>query len=80
MPRSHSQTMAATRRVLLWPGRDGWWVVECPSLPGCISQGRTKDEALRNIREAIALYEDVLREDGEEVPADDYAGAELAAA
>jgi len=34
---------------------DGTWVAECPALPGCVSQGRTKDEALANIREAIRL-------------------------
>jgi predicted RNase H-like HicB family nuclease len=34
---------------------DGVWVVECPSIPGCVSQGNTKEEALANIREAIAL-------------------------
>lgn len=39
--------------VRLTTGEDGWVVVECPGLPGCISQGRTKAEALRNIREAI---------------------------
>lgn len=72
--------MASKRRVILRPGEDGWWVVECPSLPGCLSQGRTKAEALDNIREAIALYVEVLVEDGEQVPDDDYAGAELAAA
>jgi predicted RNase H-like HicB family nuclease len=33
---------------------DGVWVVECPSIPGCVSQGETRDEALANIREAIA--------------------------
>ena len=32
---------------------DGAWVVECPAIPGCISQGETKDEALENIRDAI---------------------------
>ena len=32
---------------------DGVWVVECPSIPGCVSQGQTKDEALTNIRDAI---------------------------
>jgi predicted RNase H-like HicB family nuclease len=72
--------MASKRRVLLRPGDDSGWVVECPTLPGCISQGTTKKEAIANIREAIALYEEVLREGGEEVPADDDAGAELAAA
>jgi predicted RNase H-like HicB family nuclease len=34
---------------------DGWYIAECPALPGCVSQGRTLDEALKNIREAIEL-------------------------
>jgi predicted RNase H-like HicB family nuclease len=51
-----------TRRVLLYPGEDGFIVAEAPSLPGCISQGRTRDEALSNAREAITLHEEVLRE------------------
>jgi len=34
---------------------DGWWIAECPALPGCVSQGRTLDEAKANIREAIEL-------------------------
>lgn len=34
---------------------DGVWIVECPSIPGCVSQGETKEEALENIKEAIAL-------------------------
>ncbi len=34
---------------------DGVWVVECPSIPGCVSQSKTREEALQNIREAIAL-------------------------
>lgn len=37
-------------------GEDGWIVMECPALPGCITQGRTTEEALTNIREAISLY------------------------
>ena len=41
--------------VVLLPGEDGWLVAECPVLPGCISQGRTREEALANIREAIEL-------------------------
>ena len=41
--------------VILQPGEDGWIVAECPLLPGCISQGKDRDEALRNIREAIEL-------------------------
>jgi len=44
------------RQVVLHPGEDGYWVVECPSLPGCISQGETRDAAIANIREAIREY------------------------
>ena len=41
------------REVVIYRGEDGYWVVECPSLPGCVSQGKTKAEAIANIREAI---------------------------
>jgi predicted RNase H-like HicB family nuclease len=41
------------RQVIIYPGEDGYWVAECPSLPGCISQGETKLAALANIKEAI---------------------------
>ena len=41
---------------------DGVWVAECPSIPGCVSQGDTKDEALANIREAIELCIEVRAE------------------
>jgi len=37
------------REVILRPGEDGYWVAECPSLPGCISQGKTKEEAFSQI-------------------------------
>ena len=50
------------RLVILYPGDDGYWVVECPSLPGCISQGKTKAEAAANIREAIEGYEAALHD------------------
>lgn len=43
---------------------DGWIVAECPSIPGCISQGRTRDEALENIEDAIELCLEVRRELG----------------
>ncbi|MFB0515699.1 MAG: type II toxin-antitoxin system HicB family antitoxin [Candidatus Neomarinimicrobiota bacterium] len=56
------------RQVIIYPGEDGYWVVECPSLPGCISQGDTKEEAIRNIREAIEGYIAALEEDGLPVP------------
>ena len=55
-----------TRRVLLYPGEDGYVVAEVPSLPGCVSQGRSREEALANVREAISLHEDVLRESANE--------------
>ena len=57
------------RKVILYPGEDGYWVVECPSLPGCISQGETREAAIESIREAIALYVEVLGEGGLLVPA-----------
>jgi predicted RNase H-like HicB family nuclease len=41
--------------VILTPDEDGGFVVECPVIPGCISQGDTRDEALANIRETIEL-------------------------
>jgi len=49
-------------KIVLYPGENGHWVVECPSLPGCISQGKTKAEARANIREAIQGYEAALEE------------------
>ena len=58
------------RQVLIYPGEDGLWVAECPSLPGCISQGTSREDAIRNIREAIQLYIDVLKEDGLPIPGD----------
>ena len=67
------------RRVLLYPGEDGQIVVEVPSLPGCVSQGRNRDEALANIQEAISLHEEVLRERGEPVPDDNVEIVEVAA-
>jgi predicted RNase H-like HicB family nuclease len=43
---------------------DGMWVVECPAIPGCISQGRTREEAMENIKEAITLCLEVRAEHG----------------
>ena len=51
------------RQTLIYRGEDGYWIAECPSLPGCISQGQTRQEAIENIREAIALYIEALEED-----------------
>jgi predicted RNase H-like HicB family nuclease len=43
---------------------DGVWIVECPSIPGCVSQGATRDEALENVRDAIAACLTVRSERG----------------
>lgn len=43
-------------KVIIKEGEDSWYVIEVPALPGCISQGKTKKEALENIKEAIELY------------------------
>ncbi|HVV00734.1 MAG TPA: type II toxin-antitoxin system HicB family antitoxin [Verrucomicrobiae bacterium] len=51
------------RQAIIYPGEDGFWVAECPSLPGCISQGETREQAIANIREAIEGYVQVLQED-----------------
>jgi predicted RNase H-like HicB family nuclease len=56
------------RQIILYPGEDDFWVAECPSLPGCVSQGQTKEEAILNIREAIQGYIAALEEDGLQVP------------
>ena len=56
------------RQIILYPGEDGFWVVECPSLPGCVSQGEDKAKAVSNIREAIEGYIAALQEDGLAVP------------
>jgi len=54
--------------VVLKGGEDGYVVAECPALPGCVSQGRTREEALENIREAIELCLESREEEGWGVP------------
>jgi len=56
------------RQVIIYPGEDGYWVAECPTLPGCISQGQTKEDAIKNIREAIEGYVAALEEDSLHIP------------
>jgi predicted RNase H-like HicB family nuclease len=53
-----------TVHVLLYSGEDGYLVAECPELPGCATQGRTREDALTNIREAIGGWLDVEAESG----------------
>lgn len=50
--------------VTLDRDEDGVWIVECPSIPGCVSQGQTKDEAVENIKDAIAACLSVRAERG----------------
>jgi predicted RNase H-like HicB family nuclease len=56
--------------VVLRPGEDGWIVAECPVIPGCISQGRTREEALANIQEAIELCLETRAQEGWTLPSE----------
>ena len=58
------------RQIVIYPGEDGYWVAECPSLPGCVSQGKTREEAIVNAREAIQAYIGALEDDDLPVPPD----------
>ena len=58
------------RQIIIKPGEDGFWLAECPSLPGCLSQGSSKKEAIKNIQEAIQGYLEVLQQDGDPIPDD----------
>lgn len=60
------------RQVMIAPGEDRYWIAECPSLPGCVSQGRTREEAIANIKEAIEGYVAALKEDGLPVPEEHF--------
>jgi predicted RNase H-like HicB family nuclease len=60
------------RQVILYRDEDGYWIVECPSLKGCVSQGKTKEEAIANIKEAIAGYIAALEEDGILIPEENF--------
>ena len=55
-------------KVILEPDETGGYVVTCPSLAGCYSQGDTVEEALANIKEAIELYLEDMRAQGEDIP------------
>lgn len=60
------------REVVIYPGEDGYWVAECPSLPGCVSQGKNREEAVANIKEAIEGYIEVLVEDNLPIPEEHF--------
>jgi len=54
--------------VTIEPDEDGIFVAQCPSLPGCVSQGKTRDEAMVNIRDAVQGYLESLKKHGEPIP------------
>jgi predicted RNase H-like HicB family nuclease len=58
----------AQYRVIIELDEDGAFVAQCPALPGCISQGATRDEALANIKDAIRGYLESLRKHNEPIP------------
>ena len=55
-------------RILIEQDEDGMFVVECPCLPGCVSQGKTRKEAIGNIQDAIRGYLESLKAHKEPVP------------
>lgn len=55
-------------RITIEQDEDGVFIAECPSLPGCVSQGKTRREALENIQDAIKGYLESLKKHGEPVP------------
>ena len=55
-------------RILIEQDEDGIFVAECPSLPGCVSQGKTRSEAVENIQDAIRGYLESLRKHNEPIP------------
>jgi predicted RNase H-like HicB family nuclease len=62
------QVRAMKYRVLVEPDEDGVFVAEVPALPGCVTQGATREEALENAREAIAAYLESLEAHDEPIP------------
>jgi len=56
------------RQVIVYTDENGEWCATCPSLPGCVSEGATREETLDNIREAIEGYIEILVADGLPVP------------
>lgn len=63
-PDSELPSRGMTVHVLLYAGDDGFVIAECPELPGCVSQGGTREDALTNVREAIEGWLDVEAESG----------------
>ena len=60
------------RQVIIYPGEGGFWVAKCLSLPGCVSQGDSRETAIANIREAIEGYVHTLQDEGLPVPEEHF--------
>ena len=60
------------RQVITYKDEDGYWIAECQSLKGCVSQGETKEIVLMNIKEAIFGYIAALEEDGLPIPEETF--------
>ena len=71
--------MAQKYLVTLTTGEDGYIVAECPALPGCVSQGKTRQEALQNIQEAIAGIIEVRKAQKLPIPSPDIVEISVAA-
>ena len=70
--------MTAMRQVLIYQDEDGGWCAECPSLPGCFSEGNSREDAIRNVKEAIAAYVESLEIDGLPIPPDNQSAVLIA--
>ncbi len=64
--------MRDVRQIVISRGEDGQWVAECPSLPGCVTQGATRELAIENARDAVEQYIAALEEDHLPVPAETF--------
>lgn len=60
------------RQVIIYSGEEGDWIAECLSLPGCVSQGESREAAIANIKEAIKVYIETFEKDGLPVPEDRF--------
>jgi len=61
------------RQVIIYPDPESaFWIAECPSLPGCVTQGETREDAIRNIQDAIEGVIAVMREAGDPIPSETY--------
>jgi len=63
-----SNTNGIKYRIIIDQDEDGVFIVNCPALPGCLSQGKTREEAIKNIKDAIEGYIESLKKHNEPIP------------